>query len=173
MTERVAKKHNASCTFVDSLKDVFESCFTKPRNFVSLLAKYQMVVMHMFEEANDDQHMFLTFVCALNIQVYCYSLYIDKPPRFVPFLRPLFKNMYVTLRLCLRQWRIPIDIVWMILERMELATPITKDTIRNTLRTCIKHSNYIYRRYVEPIRRDGGHWVWGEILIDNILKEGR
>jgi tRNA(Ile)-lysidine synthase TilS/MesJ len=44
-------------------------------------------------------------------QIHQYRKYIRKPPRFVPFFKPLYWVPYRELRLCTRAHNIPIDIV--------------------------------------------------------------
>jgi hypothetical protein len=168
MTER------ALTEFGLSIIDTFEAYFKpNPKTFVSIMSKQQALTNRVLIDYD--------YVClnalhlALIYQIRIYKRYINVPPRFVPFFKPLYWVPYRELRLCTRGYNIPIDIVWMILERASITRLITEQNIQHALSVCIRQSDQIGRsgcvKWMKDRYPETKRYVWGKNLVDYLYND--
>lgn len=139
---------------------------------ISIYSKQQNMTLEVFLCAFPDfpDYVLENFHETLRSLITKYTKYIGVPLRYIGVFKYDYQELYKTLRLCTRDYNIPIDIVWMILERLKITIPlITNDSIRKATLTCIRMSNYFERIYL-PKKRDmfpgNNRYLWGEELVE-------
>jgi hypothetical protein len=100
-----------------------------------------------------------------------HNSFIGVSPRYISSLRPLYWKHY----LIVRKLGFPIDVVWMILERVGITVSVTKDNICKAAMMCLRHCRYLNKTYL-PRRRTFSrksriHYIWGEELVQKLYLE--
>ena len=164
--------------FIASVIKSWQTCFKNNANesSVSIYSNQQNMTVevccYMFPDSID--YVLRIFHETLRSLITKYTKYILVPLRYIGVFKSDYQELYKTLRLCTRDYNIPIDIVWMILERMKITTPlITNDSIRKATQTCIRMSNYFERVYL-PNKRNtfpgNNRFLWGDELVEVLFK---
>jgi hypothetical protein len=159
--------------FENSIINTFEVYFTFrsiPQNCASVFTR-QHTITHDLCVKKREKMVLKTVYETLVSQMSRYAPYIGKSPRYIPFFRPLYWKHY----LIVRKLGFPIDVVWMILERVSITSPITKNSLLSATRMCIKQSHYVNIHYLPIMRyenpRNKHLYLWGEELAQKIYKE--
>lgn len=165
--------YDAVFDFEKSIINTFGVYFTFrsiPQNCASVFTK-QHTLTHDLCIKKREKMVLKTLHKTLVFQLLRYAPYIGKSPRYIPFFRPLYWKHY----LIIRKLGFPIDVVWMILERTVLTSPITKYSLLSATRMCIKQSHYLNIHYLPNMRNDNPRnkylYLWGEELVQKIYKE--
>lgn len=177
MTKRVFSNDNVDVKLVDleefacRTADAFDACFTKKnsREFSSFLIRYYSFTFKSVSACDNAHEALLVFHDTLRAQIAAYRQFIGLPLRFIPRFRPLYFEVFCIFRLRMRF--LPVDIVWMILERMGWAVvPVTETCIRQATKTCIQQASYFKRFYIEHMEeRTGILSLWDDPLVDALM----
>lgn len=182
MTKRVAASTNDDDRRYEKLVDLeefacrtadaFNACFTKKnsREFSSFLMRYYNYTFKTVSGCDNAHEALLVFHDTLRTQIAAYRQFIGRPLRFIPHFRALYFEVYCIFRLRMRF--LPVDIVWMILERMGWAVvPVTEGRIRQATKTCIQQASYFNRFYIEHLaERTGVLSLWDDQLVDALMR---
>ena len=181
--ERACKKlkthesSNCSCNgdvLGTAITNVFRNYFTN-RNSPVFISSLSNVCEEVFllcvnqHEWEALKTLRLTIVSEMKL----FNPFIGKSPRYIPFFRPLYWKHY----LIVRKLGFPIDVVWMILERVSITYPITKDSILKISRACLRQCSYLNKYYLPQMRQisnsaNRGSYIWGETLIQKLFEHG-
>lgn len=179
--ERVSKKHKISKEPTDEefgqcINETFDACFTHIPA-VAIFSNLQSCVFNIFVRTLKPKNLkksLAVLYSVLRFKICHFRMYIGFPVRHVPLFRYLYWIYYRELRLCTRNYNIPIDIVWMILERTGITTTITEKSLRTATLQCIRLCNYLNKYYLPSRRLKYPHkrkyFVWGTELADLLLK---
>lgn len=168
--DRVIDLEEFSC----QTASMFDGWFTKKMsdNFSGFMMRYYDYTFRQLAGCYNSQEALLVFHETLRERIALYWRYIDRPPRVVPFFRPIYWDVYLIFRLGVRV--LPVDIIWMILERLQWTLPIGKATIRQAVRICIQQASY-FKRYciynAAGPSADSILWLWDDLLADALIQQ--
>lgn len=168
----------ALAAFNKDTKDLFDAYFINSNRFVQLASQYIGSMPRLIAPYDNDlvTHALFLFHYTLRTQIRHYRPYVGVSLRCIPFFRSLYWEQYRLLRLGIR-FILPIDIVWMILERTHLTKPITEQIISNATRAMIRQASYFNRFYLSQLKEvegdDNPLYLWGEELAELLLFTSR
>lgn len=158
--------------FACQTSEMFDAWFTRKMssNFSNFMMRYYDYTFRQLAGSDNRQDALYVFHETLREKISQYWRYIDCPIRGVPFVRHHYWDVYLILRLGVRV--LPIDIIWMILERLQWTLPIQKDTIRQAARICIQQASY-FKRYciyqADGPPHDSIFFLWDDMLADALM----
>ena len=159
--------------FVNAITKSFQYYFTNNKNMLlSTLTEINEQIIWLCNHKRQKE-VLKTLRSTIVLEMKLHGSLIGISPRYIPLFRPFYWKYY----LIVRKLGFPIDVVWMILERVGITVSVTKDNICKAAMMCLRHCRYLNKGYLKRkrifSRKDNLSYIWGEELVRTLYLESK